>query len=82
MSWDNYGTYWHIDHINPICNFNLENEEDIKKVFNWRNTRPLNAKENLSRSKKSNVQEINHHNELINHFLNATLLNCGELLIA
>ena len=82
MSWDNYGTYWHIDHINPICNFNLTIDEQKLLAFNWKNTRPLKADENLSRSNKPNFNEIQIHNNLIEKFLNATSSNCGELLRA
>ena len=40
MSWTNQGTYWDIDHVLPCSNFNLEQDEDIKKCFNWKNLRP------------------------------------------
>lgn len=82
MSWDNYGTYWHIDHINQICNFNLTIDEQRLLAFNWKNTRPLKADENLSRSNKPNFNEIQTHNNLIEKFLNATSSNCGDLLRA
>lgn len=81
MTWDNYGTYWHIDHIHPICNFTLTIEKQQLLAFNWKNTRPLNAVENLSRSNKPNFNEIQLHNILIKTFLNATSSNCGDLLI-
>lgn len=47
MSWQNYGTYWHIDHIRPCASFNLENEEEQKICFHYSNLQPLTAKENL-----------------------------------
>ena len=46
MSWDNYGK-WHIDHIVPCAFFDLTDEKQIRECFNYRNTRPLWAKENL-----------------------------------
>lgn len=34
MNWNNYGVHgWHIDHIIPCYNFNLENPEEQKKCF-------------------------------------------------
>lgn len=49
MSWDNYGSYWHIDHIRPCASFNLENEEEQKICFHYSNLQPLTAKDNLSK---------------------------------
>ena len=70
MTWDNYGDLWQIDHVNPICNFNLENDIEQKEAFNWKNTRPLKTYENLSRSKNSNLIDINKHNIIVCNFLN------------
>lgn len=49
MSWDNYGTYWEIDHIIPICVFNYESPEDIdfKRCWSLDNLQPLEARENV-----------------------------------
>jgi hypothetical protein len=41
MNWENYGTIWEIDHKNPFSSFNLTQEEDIYKAFNYLNTQPL-----------------------------------------
>ena len=51
MSWDNYGKYWHIDHLIPLSWFNNK-KQAIK--FGWRlkNLRPIPAKENISKSNK------------------------------
>lgn len=51
MTWDNLGTYWHIDHILPINKFNLDSNPDAKFIcFNWKNLQPLPAFENQSKS--------------------------------
>lgn len=54
MSWDNYGKdkYWEIDHIIPICKFDLSNEDEIKKCFHYTNTQPLTITENRIKSGK------------------------------
>jgi len=49
MSWDNYGTYWHIDHVTPCCSFDLLILEERLLCFNWSNCRPLEAKANGSK---------------------------------
>lgn len=50
MSWDNYGTYWEIDHIKPICKFNLLDEEEMYKCFHYTNTQPLSKQDNREKS--------------------------------
>lgn len=47
MTWDNYGKYWHLDHIKPCSSFDLENQDDLKECFNWSNTTPCLVKDNL-----------------------------------
>lgn len=53
MSWDNYGQKgWHIDHIKPLCLFDLTKEEEQLKAFNYKNLQPLWWKENLTKGRK------------------------------
>lgn len=52
MTWDNYNTKWNIDHIKPCSSFDLENKEELKKCFSWRNTVPVYCKENLEKFNK------------------------------
>jgi hypothetical protein len=50
MSWSNYGSYWTVDHVVPCASFDLNNVENQKECFNWRNCRPLKASRNSSKS--------------------------------
>ena len=52
MNWNNYGTYWHIDHIKPCAIYDLTIIENQKECFNYKNLRPLEAIENLKKGKK------------------------------
>lgn len=79
MSWNNYGVYWQIDHVNCLANFDLTREEQQKAAFNWKNTRPLATKENLSK-KRNTSEEIELHREKVKSFLIATSSNCGNSL--
>lgn len=49
MSWDNYGK-WHVDHIEPLCSFDLTNGDELKMAANFKNLRPLWAEENAKKS--------------------------------
>ncbi len=54
MNWDNYGSYWHIDHIYPQSLLPYESLEDdnFKKCWELNNLRPLEAIENIKKSNK------------------------------
>jgi len=51
MTWDNYGE-WQIDHIIPCSKFNLSNENEQKKCFNYSNLQPLWKEENRAKGNK------------------------------
>lgn len=49
MNWSNYGD-WHVDHIIPLAS--AKNEEEIIKLFHYKNLQPLWAEQNRSKSDK------------------------------
>lgn len=52
MHWNNYGTYWHVDHIVPVSHFDLTNSEHVKLVHHYTNLRPMEAVANMMRGNK------------------------------
>lgn len=52
MTWENYGSYWHIDHKRPCASFDLTKPEDQSKCFHFTNLQPLPALENLRKNAK------------------------------
>jgi hypothetical protein len=52
MHWNNYGTYWHVDHIVPVSHFDLTNPEHVKLVHHYTNLRPMEAVANMMRGNK------------------------------
>ncbi len=42
---------YHIDHIKPLCSFNLEDSEELKKATSAENHQWLLANENLSKGR-------------------------------
>jgi hypothetical protein len=58
---ENLGKVWHIDHVIPLSRFDLEDKEEQLIAFNWRNTMPLSARENLSKNNKIIKTQIEQH---------------------
>lgn len=56
MNWNNYGKYWHIDHIIPqyYFKFNSFYDENFKFCWSLKNLRPLEAIKNLKRGNRIN----------------------------
>ena len=52
MTWENYGTYWHVDHIYPLNAANIEDRIEFLAVNNWRNLQPLEKVENIRKKDK------------------------------
>lgn len=64
MTWDNYGSVWHIDHVIPCCSFDMESDNEVQTCFNWKNLAPLPARINQSKNGKrleeyENNQKLN-----------------------
>jgi len=43
---------WHIDHIMPTFEYDLEDPDEVKRAFHPANLRWLRGKENVSKGKK------------------------------
>jgi hypothetical protein len=65
---DNHGKVWHIDHVIPLSRFDLEDEYEQLIAFNWRNTMPLSAHENLSKNAKILQPQIEQHLEYLKKY--------------
>lgn len=54
MSWDNYGTYWHLDHKTPKSAFNFSsyNHIDFRRCWALENLRPLEKHKNFVKSNR------------------------------
>ena len=56
MTLENYGSIWQIDHCLAVASFNLLDEKQMKKCFNWINLRPMYVKDNISKVNKINMR--------------------------
>lgn len=54
MNWDNYGSYWHIDHKKPRSSFSFNdtNSNEFKKCWSLENLQPMEAIENIKKGNK------------------------------
>ena len=54
MNWDNYGTYWHLDHIYPqsLLPYSSLEDENFQKCWALDNLQPLEAIENLKKGSR------------------------------
>jgi hypothetical protein len=65
---ENYGPIWHIDHVIPLSTFDLNDKDQQFIAFNWRNTMPLSAYENMSKNNRiSHEQILKHYDKLIKY---------------
>lgn len=54
MTWDNYGSYWHIDHITPqsLLPYTSMEDDNFKKCWDLNNLQPLEAIKNIKKSNR------------------------------
>lgn len=52
ITWDNYGSYWDIDHIKALCFFDLTNRRQLLKAVHYTNLQPLTKKDHLRKTTK------------------------------
>lgn len=76
MSWDNHGTYWHIDHVKPCYEYKTSKDTSI---FSWKNLRPLEKTKNLSKNNKIIQKEISLQTEKVIFYMQH-LQNAGNSL--
>ena len=69
MNWDNYCSYWHVDHVKPCATFCLEDVIEQKKCFNWKNCKPLEKIKNITKRNKQTNFEILMQELRVTHYL-------------
>lgn len=52
MNWDNYGSFWHLDHIYPLAMIDWNDPEQVNNVCNYKNLQPLPVLDNIRKGKK------------------------------
>lgn len=65
MTWQNYGTYWHIDHIIPCARFNHHDPTQVKICWHFTNMQPMKAKDNMSKGKRIDQPQMSLRMEFV-----------------
>jgi hypothetical protein len=58
ITWENYGTHWHVDHIIPCAAFDHTKPEQVRQCWHFTNLRPLEAKSNLAKGAKIEAPQL------------------------
>lgn len=58
MTWDNYGSYWSIDHVIPVGKYDLTNEEEKRTCWNWSNLTPVSVAYNSSKKSSIDMKQV------------------------
>jgi hypothetical protein len=80
MTWENYGSYWHIDHTLPLSAWNLEDEDECILCFGWHNILPLTKMQNLRKASKILPYTVFHLERQLRLFYSAQKLDTNTLL--
>lgn len=59
MTWENYGTKWHVYHIIPVSKFDHSDRNQLLQCWHWSNLEPLEARANLAKSDKLTNPQLN-----------------------
>ena len=66
MTWENYGSEWHIDHRLPCASFNMLDENERMACFYYKNLQALWAAENIRKKDSYDPEEKKLYLELFN----------------
>lgn len=61
MTFENYGSYWHVDHAKPCALFDHSKIEEVKECWHWSNLVPLESLENASKGHRLDEDYINYY---------------------
>lgn len=64
MSWENYGIVWNIDHIIPLCAFDLTDRFQFCAACYYENLQPLCVEDNFQKSGSYKQEELESYLEL------------------
>lgn len=79
MNWDNYGTYWEIDHVIPVSDFDIFDDIIVSKLNDWKNLRPLEITKNKQKKANVSFDTVLIHEKKVYHFENIIKISGRKL---
>jgi hypothetical protein len=55
MSWENYGTYWQVDHMIPLSAYDLTDRYQLLEAVHYSNLQPLSIADNHAKGSRCNA---------------------------
>ena len=52
MTWDNWGEVWELDHVIPLCKFDLTDRDQFLKAVHYTNLQPLTIEDHRKKTSK------------------------------
>jgi len=62
MTWGNYGSYWVIDHIKELWEFDLIKRSEFLKAVNYKNMQPLTKPDHIKKTIKNRLKRQRNKN--------------------
>jgi hypothetical protein len=56
MSWDNWGSVWHLDHIKPLASFDLTQRAQFLRACHYTNMQPLLIADHVKKTAEERKQ--------------------------
>jgi hypothetical protein len=69
MTFENHGEVWHIDHVIPCAKFDMTDDDDKHRCFNWTNLQPLLAMDNLRKNDNMSKKEIDNQIKKVKQYI-------------
>lgn len=58
MTWENYGSAWHVDHIIPLSAYDLTDPSQQREAFHYTNLQPLWAHDNMAKGDEVEGEDV------------------------
>lgn len=81
MTWKNHGTVWDVDHVIPVCKWDLKDDSQIDACFNWKNLSPYPSAINRNQKReKINPEQVESHLRRLQEYFIENELDKDELI--